>query len=195
MTETIIAIIMSFIGTNIDDIFINTLFFAQADTKHKINSVIIGKYLGIGTLVLVSCLGAFFLHSVPQKYIGFLGLVPIALGIKEWISYLKSKNQSSSDDFEEKQDMSGGMVLNVALVTMSNGADNIGVYMPLFAGYTVFQMIAVVIVFSVMIALWCILGKKLSDLPGLRDFLLKYKYIIVPVVFVILGIYIVLKSM
>lgn len=54
MIETIIAGIMSFVGTNIDDIFINTLFFAQADTKRKIQSVVIGKYLGSGSLMLLT---------------------------------------------------------------------------------------------------------------------------------------------
>lgn len=192
--ETVLTSIMSFVGTNIDDIFINTLFFAQADTKRKIQSVIIGKYLGIGFLVLLSFLGAFFLYSVPPKYIGLLGFVPIALGIKEWVNHIKAKKQANSEEFEEKPGIAKGLILNVALVTVSNGADNIGVYMPLFAGYTMFQMITVIIVFLLMIALWCILGKKLSDLPGLRNFLLKYKYIIVPIVFVVLGLYIMMKG-
>ena len=192
--ETVIAVIMSFVGTNIDDIFIDTIFWAQADTKRKIHSVIVGKYLGIGALVLLSCLGAYFLHSVPQNYIGFLGFVPILIGIKEWISYLKNKKQAFSDDSEEKPDFSKGLILNVALVTMSNGADNIGVYMPLFASYTIFQMMIVVIVFALMIALWCLLSKKLADLPGLRIFLLRYKHIVVPVVFVILGVYIIVEA-
>lgn len=195
MIETVIASIMSFAGTNIDDIFIDTLFFAQADTKRKVWSVMIGKYLGIGFLVLLSLLGAFFLQSVPKEYIGFLGLVPIALGIKEWIGYLRSRRRATTDDLEEKQDISRGFLWSVVLITISNGADNIGVYMPLFAGYTVFQMIIVIIVFAVMIALWCLLGKKLSDLPGVRDFLLRYKYLIVPIVFILLGIYIMIEAM
>ena len=195
MKETVITIIMSFAVTNIDDIFINTLFFAQADTKRKIQSVVIGKYFGIGLLVLLSCLGAYFLQSVPQKYIGFLGLVPIALGIKAGIDYIKNGDQVPIDKGEESPDLSRGLMWSMMLVTVSNGADNIGVYMPLFASYTIVQMTAVIIIFAQMIALWCVLGKKLSDLPGLRSFLLRYKYIIVPVVFIALGIYIIVKAM
>lgn len=193
MIETLISIIISYVGTNIDDIFINTLFFAQADTKRKIQFVVLGKYLGIGFLVLLSCLGAYFLHIIPQQYIGLLGIVPISLGIKEWISYKKHKSKVSSDE-NRKAASSHGLILNVALVTVSNGADNIGVYVPLFANYTALQMAIMIIVFSIMLALWCLLGKKLSDLPGLRGFLLKYKHIIVPAVFIILGIYIFMKS-
>lgn len=194
MLETIVATVMSYIGTNVDDIFINTIFFTQAETKQDIRSVVIGKYLGIGGLVLLSLIGAFGLQFIPQQYIGFLGLIPIALGVKEWISYLKSKKTYDADDSEEKVDTSKGLVFNVVLVTMANGADNIGVYIPLFTGYTFIQMAIVVAVFGLMIALWCLLSKKLSDLPFLRSFLMKYKHIIVPVVFFVLGIYIISKS-
>ena len=194
MLETIIATTMSFVGTNIDDIFINTLFFTQAHNRCDIRAVVIGKYLGIGGLVLLSLAGAFGLKFIPQLYIGFLGVIPIVLGIKEWLSYLKYRNKPDAEDNEVESDVSKGLVLNVVLVTMANGADNIGVYVPLFAGYTVMQMFVVVVIFALMIALWCGLSKKLSDLPVLRAFLLEYKHVMVPVVFIILGIYIFIKS-
>ncbi len=194
MAETILAGIVSFVGTNIDDIFINTLFFAQADTKRKVKATIIGVYLGIGTLVLLSMLGAYFLQAVPQKYIGLLGFIPIILGIKAWAEYIQEKKNSNADESVENPGASKGLLWSVMLITISNGADNIGVYIPLFASYTAMQLLTVAIVFAWMTALWCVLGKKLSDLPGLRKILLKYKHIIVPVVFIALGIYIILKS-
>ncbi|MBQ7922550.1 MAG: cadmium resistance transporter [Clostridia bacterium] len=193
MIETIIAGVLAFAGTNIDDIFINTLFFAQADTGRKVRSVVIGKYLGIGALVLVSWFGAVFLQYVPQNYTALLGLVPMALGIREWIQYQKDKKSSDSSHEEEKPDVGRGFIISMMLITIASGGDNIGVYMPLFTGYSVWQMLTVVIIFALMTALWCLLGKKLSDLPGLRTFLLKYKHIIVPCVLIALGIYIIAK--
>ena len=65
---------------------------------------------------------------------------------------------------------------------------------PLFANYTIMQMIVVIITFSIMVFCWCFLGRTLSSLPYLRKFLLKYKQIIVPVVLICLGIYIILKA-
>ena len=194
MLEIIVVSIISFIGTNIDDIFINTLFFSQAETKNEIHSVIIAKYLGIGTLVVLSLLGALGLNLVQQRYIGLLGIIPIILGIKEWISCLKKKNFPHNDDKESNSNKSKGLILSVVLVTVANGADNLGVYIPLFIGYSIMQIIAVIIVFSIMIALWCILGKKLSDFKLLRDLLLKYKHVIVPIIFIILGVYIIIKG-
>lgn len=191
MLETIITTVMSYIGTNIDDIFIDTIFFSQVNTMREIRAVILGKYLGIGSLVLLSLLGAYGLQFIPQNYIGLLGLIPIALGIKEWISYKRGEGQDEENSYETGSDSVKSLILNVILVTMANGADNIGVYVPLFAGYTAAQMLLVLSIFALMIALWCFLSRKLANLPALRAFLLKYKQLIVPIVFISLGIYII----
>lgn len=191
MIETLILSITSFVGTNIDDMFINTLFFSEAETKSDNKSIVCGKYLGIGILIILSILGAFGLQFLPQHYIGYLGLVPICLGIKEIIVNIKSKGEDETDDNARK---STNKVINTALITMANGADNIGVYIPLFAGFTAWQITLTVCVFLVLIAVWCFLGKALADLPVLRNLLMKYKAVIVPVVYIVLGIYILMKN-
>lgn len=194
VSETLTAGIISFIGTNIDDIFINMIFFAEANSKRQVKSVIAGKYLGMGALVLVSLLGAYCLHSVPDKFAGFLGLIPIALGLKEWISY-KRRKESAASEQPSITDMPGSLILNVILVTVSNGADNIGVYVPLFAGYTAFQMILTALIFAGMTAVWCFLGKKLSDLSAVRGILRKYRHVIVPAILMGLGVYILVRNL
>jgi len=195
LRESVILMITSFIGTNIDDIFIDTLFFAQADGRKKQWAIVIGKYIGIGLLMFAGWLGAYALHAVPQKYISALGIVPIALGIKEWMSGRRNMSGSGNEDDEESlaelQDVSQGLILSVVLITIANGADNLGVYIPLFASYSGIQMAVCVVVFALMIGVWCMFSKRLADLPGLREFLLKYKSVIVPVVFVALGVYII----
>ena len=102
MIETFILSITSFIGTNIDDMFINTLFFSEAETKADSKRVVCGKYLGMGILIILSILGAFGLQFLPQHYIGYLGLVPICLGIKEIIVNIKSKGAEETDDNAKK---------------------------------------------------------------------------------------------
>lgn len=191
MIETLILSVTSFVGTNIDDMFINTLFFSEAETEADSKSVVCGKYLGIGTLIILSILGAFGLQFLPQHYICYLGLVPICLGIKEIISNAKSKENGEVNDNVKR---STNKVINTALITMANGADNIGVYIPLFAGFAVWQIVLAVCVFFVLIAIWCFLGKALADLPVIRNLLNRYKTVVVPVVYIALGLYILLKN-
>lgn len=186
MLETVFAAIAAFAGTNIDDLFVDVILFAQADGKAAKRAVVAGKYIGIGALVLTGWIGALLVQTISSKAIGFLGLVPIALGI--WHIFLKD------DSEEEKTDISKGMLINAALMTVSNGADNIGVYVPLFAGFDAVQMIIVAVVFVLMVALWCCLASKISDLPVLKRFLVRYRRAIIPAVFIGLGGYILLKA-
>lgn len=75
---------------------------------------------------------ASILSFLPQQYIGLLELIPIRLGIKEIVCNFKRK---STDESDEQTQKAGGLVWSVLFVTVANGADNIGVYIPLFAGY------------------------------------------------------------
>lgn len=237
MLEVVISAIMSFIGTNIDDLFIDTLFFAGVDdeiasgaggqegartemfavrkARVQVRSIVIGKYLGIGALVLVSLLGAFGLQLLPGKYIGLLGLVPMGLGVKAAFEYFRERKSAQkecglagvggAECFEVGSDTNKSeevphsqkhksLLWSVALVTIANGADNIGVYIPLFAGYASWQLGVLVCVFAVMIAVWCLIAKRLADWPLLKGVLIKYKGVIVPVVFVALGVYIMVEN-
>lgn len=188
MIETLILGVGAFIGTNLDDMLIGTLLFATTKSKAETRSIVVGKYVGMAVLVSVSILAACGLQFLPPQYIRYLGLVPIALGIREAVRYLR--NGAEKDG--EKEYKTGNQWLNAALITIANGADNIGVYVPLFAGLEAWQMAEVVGVFAVLVAVWCYLGKKLSDLPVLKAWLDRYRQIIIPIVYVAIGLYVLL---
>lgn len=188
LTELLITAAAAYAGTNIDDIFLGMLFFAQAETKHDTVSVVCGKFLGIGVIVLLSLLGAFGLSFIPRRYLGLPGIVPILIGIRELF-------QRGSDDKPEETKRHGSLLISAAAVTLANGGDNLGVYIPLFAGYSPVQLAVCAAVFAFFTGVWCVLSKKLADLPGLRQILLRYKHIAVPAVLILLGCYVILRSL
>ena len=214
MISTAITAILSFTGTNIDDIFVLLILFSQVNEKIKAKDIIIGQYLGIGFLVTISLLGAFGLQFLSQKYIGILGLIPIALGINAWLSYNKENQTlpSTNKNIEvpiitdhttlktrqKEKNIAAKIIkpeiLNVTLITIANGADNIGIYMPLFVSYTINQLILAIFIFLIMIAIWCFLGERLANLPIIKNKIQNYKHIIIPVVFIGLGVYIIFES-
>jgi len=233
MFGTVITAVISFISTNIDNIFVMILLYAQIGEKLKKRHVVIGQYLALAILVVISLLGAVGLNFVPQKYVGFLGVIPIALGVKEWVSYKKSKHavveqddenivdiEESSVDAKEnemgqplpKGDYKGRLhkiftkfksailknvnpeILGVAIVAIANGADNIGVYIPLFTGYSSWQFLLTIFVFAIMMASWCFLGERITSFPRIKDAIQRCKHIAVPIIFVGLGVYIFIKS-
>lgn len=185
MTAACITAVLSFAGTNIDDIFVLMILYAQTRTTRGIMQVIIGQYLGIGVLVGLSVLGAMGTQLFPPEYIGLLGILPLLLGIRSLIVY--RKEQGKHEHKHEPQRKAGIGIFQIALLTIANGADNIGVYMPVFSSCSLPEMVVTVAVFAVMIGLWCYLGMVLAGWPYIRDKINRYQHVLVPLVLMGIG--------
>lgn len=180
MSAAVLTSVIAYISTNIDDIFVLMILLAQTRAKR---SLIAGHFLGVGLLTTISMLGASGLQNLPLKYVGVLGLVPIGLGIKAWFDR----------DNEEVEAKAVGL-LSMAMITLGNGADNIGVYIPLFTGFTDVEQTGAVIIFAAMTTLWLFLANSLAEFPRIKAVLETYKDIAIPVVFIALGLFIILDS-
>lgn len=220
LISTIITAFVSFASTNIDDIFILTLFFSQINNDMKIKHIVIGQYLGIGLLTIISIIGALGVSVAPSEYVGFLGLVPIYLGVKAYFDYKKENkdnedvsNQELQNDtnirsieleettyIQEKHRLNfaksfiNSSVIKVFSLTLANGADNIGIYVPLFTSMNLMGIIITVIIFMLLIALWCFIALKLSERSLVQKNIEKYKHIFVPIIFICLGVFILKES-
>ena len=181
MLTSIFASIIAYISTNIDDIFVIMILLASAGAAK--GRLIAGHFLGVGLITLISMLGAFGLQNLPLKYVGLLGFVPIALGIKAWF-------HRDGEETEAK----GTGVLSMAMITLGNGADNVGVYIPLFTGFSAGERMAAVIIFAGMTALWLWLANALAEFPKIKAAIEKYKSVAIPLIFIALGVFILLDS-
>jgi cadmium resistance protein CadD (predicted permease) len=167
----------SFAATNIDDIFVLTLFFSQTPRRWP---VVFGQYLGFTALIAISLAGFFGGRILPHEWIRFFGLVPIAIGIKKLLV--------KPDDHLKR---GGGVsALDVALVTFANGGDNIGIYAPLFAISTAAQLIELLVVFYLLLAVWCVVGYFIPRHQAVASALKRCGHWLVPLVLVGLGLYI-----
>jgi cadmium resistance protein CadD (predicted permease) len=183
---------VAFAATDIDDLFLLMMFFSSRTFPPR--QVALGQFIGIGLLVAVSILGSLIALVVPIYVIGLLGLVPIALGIKDLIEVRNNYSISSTQTVPNKN-KSYLAFLTVAAVTVSNGGDNIGVYVPLFSKYnTVDQITMLTSVFIAMTAVWCITSYYLVNHPLLASRIRHTGTIIMPFVLIGLGIYILLDS-
>lgn len=214
MISTIITAIVSFFSTNIDDIFILMLFFSQVNKGMKARHIVAGQYLGMGALIAISTIGALGTSIIPKEYVGLLGLIPIYLGVKEYINHKKEiKNdheqavQDKKDSIEEKvvfneenkllvftKKVISTSIIKVASVTFANGGDNIGIYIPLFSSMNLYSILITVIVFLLLTGVWCFIGFKLAEHPFVNKNIEKYKHIFVPIIFIVLGVLIILES-
>lgn len=180
----------TFVCTNIDDVLILTILYTQVQKSKNIFQIIIGQYLGLGILIILSILGSIGTHFFPGKYIGLWGLLPLFLGLRTLILYCDKK---SDEDFQHTMQIPLHIPM-IMFLTLSNGSDNIAVYIPLFSSCTASETTIILISFFLLIGVWCYLGYLLSTHRHLKQLILKYQNILVPFILIFLGISILLKS-
>ena len=207
LVTAIITGTTSFAATNIDDIVILMLFYAQVNVTFRSSHIVAGQYLGFTVLIIASLPGFFGGLIVPQVWIGLLGLLPIAIGIKELVNRqddVDAEVQTITIDFEQSSSSKTAVavltsVLNpqtyrVAAVTVANGGDNIGIYVPLFASSNLPSLGVILSVFFLLIGVWCYVAYQLTSLPTVANVLTHYGKGIVPFMLIGLGIFILLDS-
>ena len=207
LVTAIITGITSFAATNIDDIVILMLFYAQVNATFRKRHILAGQYLGFTAIIIASLPGFFGGLIVPKDWIGLLGLLPIAIGIKELVSRQDDADaevQTITTDFEQSSSSKTAVailasVLNpqtvrVAAVTVANGCDNIGIYVPLFASSKLPSLGVILSVFFLLVGVWCYVAYRLTSLPAVANVLTRYGRALVPFVLIGLGIFILLES-
>jgi cadmium resistance protein CadD (predicted permease) len=176
----IIASIATFAVTNVDDVVLLTLFFAK---RVPTKNVVLGQCLGFAGIVTLSLAGLWVAVLIPDTWFRFLGLLPLAIGIKHLVETHRIEWRSGSRN---------ASLVSIAAVTLANGADNIGIYVPFFA-LNHERVWIILVVFAVCLLLWCWAGKWLGNHAFVLNSVDRYGHFIVPIVFIGLGIYILAK--
>jgi cadmium resistance transport/sequestration family protein len=173
-----------FAGTDVDDLLVLTVLFLQARSRGRPRpwQIWVGQYLGIGALVAVSAAAALGLTLVPDRWVRLIGLLPLGIGLWGLIRAIRSRGTE-----EEPEPVATG-VLSVAGITIANGADNISVYTPLFRTVGPSAMALMIVVFAVLVALWCAAAWWLGSHRRVVEVVDRFGHWIVPLVFIALGI-------
>jgi cadmium resistance transport/sequestration family protein len=181
--ESVIAAAIAFVVTNLDDLALLIIWFSTAKTPTQVSRIVLGQYLGFLTLVGLSLPGWIGGQWISPAWLGWLGLVPIGLGLRALIT--------PTDDADAAPAIGRrSLILSVALMTIANGGDNIGIYLPFFAGQSRSQLGLTLGVFLVMVALWCGGALWLVRHPRLMPWIDRFGDRVVPIVLIGLGIYI-----
>ncbi|MBP5971860.1 cadmium resistance transporter [Brasilonema sp. CT11] len=204
---TLIIGISAAFATTFDDNIYLTAFFGKVNHVFRPKHVIIGEFVGFTALVLASLPGFFGGLLLPEAWIGLLGILPIVIGI--------SNLMSRDDDGEIIQDVSVNLphavksrrqkkslfatlrdpqTYRVSAVTIANGGNNIGIYVPLFATTNLPSLGVILCVCYLTVGVWCVLSYNLTRNPLMAPLLARYGRKIFPFVLIWLGFSIMMKS-
>lgn len=195
MGQTIISAIGVYISTSIDYLIVLIILFAQLSQNKQKWHIYAGQYLGTGLLVGVSLVAAYVVNFVPEAWmVGLLGLIPIYLGIR--FAIVGEGEEEEEEEIIERLEQSkeNQLFWTVTLLTIASGGDNLGIYIPYFASLDWVQTLVALLMFAIGIIIFCELSRVLSSIPLISETIEKYKRIIVPLVFIPLGLYIMYES-
>ena len=135
--ETILIATALFAATNADDLVLLIVFFAQPGCRPR--RVMFGAVVGLAALTGASFAAAWLALAAPADWLPWLGLAPLYLGLR-WL--VRPRHDESPAGAASWQ--------TVALVTVANGADNLGAYIPVFANQSFAEKVVTAATFAVL---------------------------------------------
>ena len=203
--SSVLVGITSFVATNLDDIVVLVIFFSQVNATFRRRHIVSGQYLGFMVLLLLSLPGYFGGLVLPKAWVGLLGLLPLWVGISQLLNKDDDEPEvqtvSSTVSPGQKASILAGLtsILNsqtyqVAAVTLANGGDNIGIYVPLFASSNLPNLAVIVGVFLVLVGVWCWVAERLTRQRAIALLLSRHGQRVIPFVLMGLGLYILIDS-
>jgi cadmium resistance protein CadD (predicted permease) len=199
--------LVAFAVTNIDDMLLLTVFFSDRGSGLKKRHIVLGQYLGFVVILLLSLVGFLGALLIPASWIGLLGFYPVFKGVYEVRKrFFAQKDQSQdaepsphlSSSLREKPWLLGALLApqtySVATMTVGNGADNLSVYIPLFAQSRAASILFLLVLFLLLVSVWCLIGYWLTRLPGVETALKRISFAVFPFLLIGLGIFIVWKT-
>ena len=127
--------------------------------------------------------------QLPDDATAYLGLVPIAIGLRA--AYKTWKHR---DDKPEPTTATAISAWTVAGVTLANGGDNIGVYIPAFATHSAGTLGSIAAVFLILVGVWCAAGYYLTAHHAITEAMQRWGHIIYPLALIAIGLIILMRG-
>ena len=189
MVATVLLAVGLYATTNIDNFVVLAAFYA--DRSYRAGQVTVGAYLGLAVIVAVSAGGAAAASTVPHRYIGLLGVVPLTLGAVRLVALVRGGRPPDPDT---TVGVGRHRPLVVGAVTVGNGADNIAAYVPIFATRSLGESSLIIVVFVVAAGVWCAAAHGIAHARWTSPIIDRVSHLVVPVVYLALGVSILVFS-
>ncbi len=181
----IFLIVGSFAATNIDNLamLVSWLLSGRGDPQ----KILLGYLIGTLGLLIFACafgLGAAF---IPDRFVGYLGVIPIALGLKGIYELVRARGDLA---IENAPSSSQAIILSIAMTQIANGIDTVLVFGPLLADSKLGVDFAMVGGFVVMALIWFRLARFLETHARQIIIIERYGHWISPILLIVIGFYI-----
>ncbi|WP_026908158.1 cadmium resistance transporter [Paucisalibacillus globulus] len=188
---TIITIIITFIATGIDEMLVLILLFAHAKSQKQICQVYMGQQIGMTFILILVVIAVSGISFFTGKWTGLLGLLPIFIGIME---LFEGDEDNEAKGILDKISMFSNLTLRVAIIAIAGGAEELAIYIPYFTSLNWNEVILAILAFIIMIPIWSAICHMIGSMKNVYNFVKRFQRIVIPVVFIGIGLKVLLES-
>lgn len=190
-------------ATTFDDNIYLTGFFSETNRHFRPIHVVVGELVGFTLLISTSFVASRLLaQTVPLAMIGWLGVMPMLIGCINLIQLLRptetrdlvplSSTEPQRQGFPSKRPKLSTVLrehhtYKVSAITVSNGGNNLSIYIPLLATSTTASALLTIAVCYGAVVTWLTLSFRLTRLPAVAIHLSRHARRVFPFVLMWLG--------
>jgi len=184
---TVGVFLAAFVSTNVDNLFLLVgLLAATPDRPWRVHA---GFVAAIAAIVVAGILAAQLADFLPLHLTGWLGVVPIGLGLFGVFRLVRE-----GESAVESVAATATGIVPVALITLANAGDSFSVFLPLFADTADGFLPAAAITVIVASLLWCALATWMLSHAAFGARLQREAPRILPFLMIAVGIYVLLNT-
>jgi len=203
MLIPILMALLTFLVTNIDD-FILVMVFDCSQQEKNSKKIWLAQLIALSLIISLSLLGMLLMSFLPPNiltYLRWIGLIPITMGAYHLtITLLGIRKKHRLKKEQAIQTINADQSKELSLFSMTNmiflsGADNIGVYIPIFLAMSTTALITTIPIFLILTCVICYLAILISKNERLSKVLKLSEVILVPILLIVIGLMIVFEVM
>jgi cadmium resistance protein CadD (predicted permease) len=211
LIETIKIGLAAAVATTFDDNIYLTGFFSEVNRTFRPKHVVVGELIGFTALISISLVGFLIGLAISSDWIGLLGILPILIGLNNLRLLIVNKDESvenKSANLKQNARFRGfdsrerslldviqdRQTYKVSAVTISNGGNNLGIYIPLFASSSLQSLAVIIPICYLIICTWLFMSYNLTRTPGIALVLSRYASKLFPFVLMWLVLRIILDN-
>ena len=211
LIETIKIGLAAAVATTFDDNIYLTGFFSEVNRTFRPKHVVVGELIGFTALISISLVGFLIGLAISSDWIGLLGILPILIGLNNLRLLIVNKDESvknKSANLKQNARFRGfdsrerslldiiqdRQTYRVSAVTISNGGNNLGIYIPLFASSSLKSLAVIIPICYLIICTWLFMSYHLTRTPGIALVLSRYASKLFSFVLMWLGLRIILGN-
>ena len=191
--ESLIVVValslLAFAATNLDNLIV--LVGVVSRPGQPFASVVSGALLSVASMLVLCGVAALAADFVPKRWIGLLGLVPIALGVRELYGLAVTRSEEAGASASAAAAVSA---LGVASVMLANSADSLGALAPIFAETQLALLPVIALAILAVSLAGCLLARWIASHPRVGPVLRRVGPVLVPFVLIAVGTYVLLDT-